>query len=131
MKKILAGIISTIAVVALCICMTACSTSIEGTWKFESMTMKQGEATIELKAGEKFMGMITLSEDTFVLEVKPDGTLTMTTNLGEAATVNGTWENKDGKYYLTIEGDSQEAKLEGGRLIMEEESMSAKITFKK
>lgn len=129
MKKVAISVLSVLAVMIMCVCFSACSSSITGTYKFESMSVTQGSVTTEIKAGEKYMGMVTLSEDTFILTINDDNTIEFKTNMGEEVTVKGTWEKKDGKYYLTIEGDSQEVTISGNKLTME--SDGAKLVLKK
>lgn len=126
MKKIIAGILSAAAIVALCVCMTACSSGIVGTYKFRSMSMKQGGVSVEIKAGESYMG-VTVTEDAYQLTVKDDNTFELKMNMGTETTQNGTWEQKDGKYYFTANGESVEITLNGNTLIFEQEG--SKFTF--
>lgn len=129
MKKAIAAVLSSALIIAICVMMSACSTSIVGTWKFYSMTYEQENMTMEIKAGESFQG-VTIKEDAFVLTINDDGSLEFKMSLaGQNQTVNGTWEEKDGKYYLTIEGDTQEVTVSGGKLTMENEG--AKLILKK
>lgn len=128
MKKAIFGVLSSALVIAICVLMTACSTSIVGVWKFDSMHMEAGAMTVDIKAGESYQG-VTIGEDAFVLTINSDNTLEFKTNMGTEQTTKGTWEEKDGKYYLTIEGESQEVKIEGGKLTFENEG--AKVTLKK
>ena len=116
MKKFIAAVVSALAALALCICLAACAdTGIEGTYKFSSMKVAQGSTTIEISVGEKYMGMIQLDEDSFVLTMNGDNTFEMKTTVGMNTTQKGTWEEKDGKYYLSAEDepDKLEAVLEG------------------
>ena len=39
----------------------------------------------------------------------------------------GTWEEKDGKYYLTVEGESVEMTLNGATLSFEQEGMKLEL----
>lgn len=128
MKKAIVGMLTAALTIALCVIMTACSTGIVGEWKFESMHMSEGGVSVDIKAGEQFMG-VTINEDAFILTIKEDNTLEFKVNMGEEATVTGTWEEKDGKYYLTIEGETQEATINGGKLTFENEG--ATLTLKK
>ncbi len=40
---------------------------------------------------------------------------------------NGTWEEKDGKYYLTVEGNSVEITLSGNVLSLNQEGMHIEL----
>ncbi|MDE6504475.1 MAG: hypothetical protein K2L42_01235 [Clostridia bacterium] len=115
MKKVIAGIVSAIAVVALCLCLTACSTGIVGTYKFSKMSMTQGGLSVEIKAGQEYMG-VKVSEDAYVLEVKDDNTFVLKVNMGDEMTQTGTWEEKEGKYIFTADGESMEVTLDGNVL---------------
>ncbi len=129
MKKIVVGVAVALATLIMCMCFAACSTSVTGTYKFQSMSMTQGGTTVEIKVGEQYMGMITLNEDAFVITINEDNTVEFKINMVEEATVNGTWEEKDGKYYITLEGETQEITVKGNTLTMENEG--AKIVLKK
>ena len=90
--------------------------------------------TVELTVGETYMGMITLTEEFMVIDVKEDGTFTMTTSaMGENTSVSGTWEVVDGDLNLTAQGDTIAAKKDGKLLVLSEDDsgMSAEIAFKK
>ena len=126
MKKVIAGIVSALAVVVLCMCLTACSTGIVGTYKFSKMSMTQGGISVEIKAGEEYMG-VTVSEDAYTLEVKEDNTLELKVNMGQEMTETGTWEEKDGKYILTIDGESIEGTLNGNVLSFEMEGVKLEL----
>ena len=102
MKKIVVGVAVALATLIMCMCFAACSTSVTGTYKFQSMSMTQGGTTVEIKVGEQYMGMITLNEDAFVITINEDNTVEFKINMVEEATVNGTWEEKDGKYDITL-----------------------------
>ena len=126
MKKVIAGIVTALAVVVLCMCLTACSTGIVGTYKFSKMSMTQGGISVEIKAGEEYMG-VTVSEDAYTLEVKEDNTLELKVNMGQEMTETGTWEEKDGKYILTIDGESIEGTLNGNVLSFEMEGVKLEL----
>lgn len=128
MKKVVKGLLAAVVFLTLCICMAACSKGITGTYKFSSMSMNQGGLSVEVKAGEAFMGF-TITEDAYTLTVNEDNTWTMTVNMGTATTQNGTWEEKDGKYMFTVDGESIEVTLDGNTLTFEQEG--AKIVLKK
>ncbi len=136
MKKIALGITTVIMMVILCMTMTACS-SIEGTYKLESVKMTAPGVTIDVKAGEAYNG-VTINADAVVLTMNKDKTFTlkaalMDTNMDQ----EGTWEQKDGKYYLTMEENGveeiQEATLNGNKLILKasESGMEIEMVLKK
>ena len=130
MKKVFAGILLSVVTVMLCICMTACTASFPGTYKFYSMSMDMGGISINYEVGKEYNG-VTFNEDIFKLTVNEDNTWTMTSKMGEENTQNGTWEEKDGKYYLAVEGESEtiEVTLDGSKIIFEQEG--AKVVLKK
>lgn len=131
MKKVIAGIFTGLVTVALCVIMAACSASFEGVYKFNSMSMNEGGISINYEVGKEYMG-VTFNEDVFTLTVNSDKTWTMATKMfGEGDTVKGTWEEKDGKYYLTAEGETEaiEVTLDGNKITFEQEG--AKVVLKK
>ena len=78
-------------------------------YKFSYMRVTRGALTIPIIAGESYMGFI-FSEDAFVLELREDGTATMSVDMfGQQETTNGTWaENAEdsGMVDLTFEGET-------------------------
>lgn len=121
MKKAKYFLLTALAGVFMCLCfvLTACSSKIEGTYKFKSMSYTQGGVTVELKAGETFMGAITLSEDFMTLTLNEDGSVSATMNAGEIETSTGTWTKKeDGKIEITINGDAQICSCDGKTLVI-------------
>ncbi len=117
-RTITVGILAALATVILCVCLTACSTNIVGTYKFYSMKGDDGGVKIDLKVGDSYMGMFELTEDFMVLTVNEDNTLTLSTM---GTTVKGSWTEESGKYYFTIEGEKQEIKVSGSKLTMKED----------
>ncbi len=117
-RTITGGILAALATVILCVCLTACSTNIAGTYKFYSMKGEDGRVKIDLKVGDSYMGMFELTEDFMVLTVNEDNTLTLSTM---GTTVKGSWTEESGKYYFTIEGEKQEIKVSGSKLTMKED----------
>ena len=80
--------------------------------------------SIELEAVEKFMGMITLSEDFAVLTLNADGSAVMTMNADGQETSTGTWTKADkGKIVLTFDGESQIVACNGKKIEIEEEGI--------
>lgn len=131
MKKVFAGILTGVVTVALCIFMAACSSSFSGTYKFYSMSMDAGGVSINYEVGKEYMG-VTFNEDAFTLTVNEDNTWTMSTKMmGANETVSGTWEEKDGKYYLTADGetDTIEVTVDGKKITFDQEG--AKVVLKK
>ncbi len=131
MKKVIAGMFMSVVVVMLCMFMTACSTTFSGTYKFQSMSMNSGGVNINYEVGKEYMG-VTFSEDVMTLTVNDDNTWTMSTQMmGSNATSKGTWEEKDGKYYLTVDGEteSMEVTVDGNKITFEQEG--AKVVMKK
>ena len=72
-------------------------------YKFSYMRVTRGALTIPIIAGESYMGFI-FSEDAFVLELREDGTATMSVDMfGQQETTNGTWaENAEDKNKVDI-----------------------------
>ncbi len=131
MKKVIAGILTCSLTVALCIFMAACSASFNGTYKFYSMSMNTGGVSINYEVGKEYMG-VTISEDAFTLTVNDDNTWSMSMKMmGANENAKGTWEEKDGKYYLTTEGETQamEVTVDGKKITFEQDG--AKIVLKK
>ena len=93
LKTVLCAVL--VAVLGL-ICLTACGKT--GTYKFSYMKMTQGATSIEIRAGESYMGL-TLSEEAFVMELREDGTASMSMDMfGETLSEEGTWtENAEDK----------------------------------
>ena len=103
MKKFKLTFVAVLAFVIGLFCFASCGAkSYAGTYKFESMSMGTTGMSMEIKAGEKYMGM-TLTEDFAVLELKEDGSMTLKM-MGEE-TGTGTWKNAEekGKIILTVE----------------------------
>lgn len=132
MKKVISAIVTAFAVLTLCICLAACSESVEGTYKFSSMTVThEGSDPVEIKAGDDWMGM-SVTSDFYVLTINSDNTWTMKVQLGGAETESGTWEEKDGKFLLDPgygEKSILKATLSGGTFTIEENGN--KIVLKK
>ena len=86
---------------------------------------------MELKAGEQFMGMITLSEDIMMVTLNEDGTVVITESLESVSeTSTGTWTRVDEHTLeFTIDGDTQSVAWNGDTLTINEDG--AKINLKK
>ena len=126
MKKVLTVIISAIAAFVLCVCVVACSGGVEGTYKFSKMSVITGGVNVDISVGEKFMG-VSLTEDAFVLTVNDDNTFELVINMGETNGVSGTWELKDGKYYLLAEGNSIEVVFQGNTAVFDMEGTKLEL----
>ena len=131
MKKVKSLLITTILAVCAaiaCFAFAACSddTAVEGTYKFSSMTMTIEGTTTTVNAGESYMGM-TVNSDYVVLEIKDDGTFSMT---GMGQTQEGTWVEEDGVVKLTVDGETLDAKHSGKTLTMNIEEYIS-VTLKK
>ena len=86
---------------------------------------------IEIEAGEKFMGMMTLTEDFVKLSLNEDGTASMIMlEDGETDMSLGTWIKVDDETIaITFDGDTQNCECDGENLTIE--SDGAKIILKK
>lgn len=133
MKKVLTIISAAIAAVVIAVLFAACSANYAGTYKFSSMSIDMGGATVEIKAGEEFQG-VTLTEDAMVLEIKDDETWTMTTNMGGSMSESGTWTtSSEGIVLKSSDGSEIVGKLSGNTLTIEqtESGMSMSISMTK
>ena len=114
MKKKLVWLLTLVVAVAAMFSLVACgSSSIEGTYKFYSLKTEENGVMIELKAGESFMGVITLSKDFMAIELKEDGTAIASE---QGMTITGTWkvnEEDIEKIDITFEGDTQTTECDG------------------
>ena len=107
---------------------------IEGTYKFDSLSYQQDGVTVEIKAGEKFLGLYIIEEDFAVITLNEDGTATM--NISTEATVEqGTWEKGDNNtVYITDSlGDREECFCNGRTLefFMIEDGIVMQMVLKK
>ena len=117
-------------IAAFSLLLTACFGKVEGTYKFKKLSYQEGGIAIELEAGEKLMGMITLSEDFAVLTLNADGSAVMTMNADGEETSTGTWTKAEkGKIVLTFDGESQTVACDGKEIEFEAEGV--KLVLKK
>lgn len=129
MKKFTAILAIVLVVTAFAFTLTAC-TSVEGTYYFDQMSYTEGGVSVEIKAGEKFMGMVTLDKSAFVLTLEKGGKATMKTALmGEALTQNGTWEKKNDKYVLKFDDEEQEFTVKGNDLTLTTSELAENATL--
>ena len=133
-KKFISGILMGL-LCCLCFLFVGCfDKEIEGTYKFKSMTYTEGGMEIEIKAGEKFMGMMTISEDFMKITLNKDGTVVMVSSSFEDSTdtesETGTWSKSEkGKIAITFDGETQLCECDGKKLVFEEDG--AKVILKK
>ncbi len=127
MKKTIAGaLLVAVATVILCVCLTACSTNIVGSYKFYSMKGNEGGIEINYKVGDDILGIGKITEDFMTLTVNEDNTFAISAMGSET---KGTWKEEGGKYILTIAGQDQEVSVSGNKLTMKQGENQ--ITFKK
>ena len=99
------------------------SDAIVGKWTLSSVDIGGTEMSLsdlaEMAGGE--LG----DEMNVTFDIKADGTLS-----GNAMgkTAEGTWTKNGDTYTLTVEGSDQEVKLDGGKLVIEEEGMKMILT---
>ena len=121
MKKILSSILM-FSLVVCCMFMMACSPA--GTYKFESLSYSAGGISVEVKAGEKFMG-VTVSEDYMTLQLNEGGTGSLSTQ-GVSADISWKKEGDVIKVSSSDEnaGDILEFKIDGNKLYVDKDGMS-------
>ena len=109
----------------------SCGATIAGTYKFDSLSYTEGGISMELKAGEQYMGMITLSEDIMTITLNEDGTLVITESMESVGeTLTGTWTRVDEHTLeLTIDGETQSVAWNNDTLTINEEGV--KVYLKK
>ena len=104
----------------LCLLFTGCA-KVEGTYKFKSLSYTESGMTVELEAGEKFMGALTLSEDFMKITLEDSGVATMVSTTAEGEVMTGTWikgEEKD-TVVITFDGEPQTCVCDGKTLTIE------------
>ena len=126
-KKLITVVLLTLSL-CMCFMLSGCS-KIEGEYKFDSLTYEESGISVEVKAGEKFMGSMTISEDFFTLTLEDDGTVKMKTSMEGGMEEEGTWEKKDSKTLeLKFEGDTTiECEIDGKYLIGDYEGVTIKL----
>ncbi|MBQ2740597.1 MAG: hypothetical protein IJF39_03125 [Clostridia bacterium] len=106
--------------IIFCICCLFCGCAkAEGTYKFSKMSYTENGILVELEAGEKFMGMMTLSEDFMVLTLNADGTATLKINSDGEETLTGTWKMVDSKNIELMFGESQTCVFDGKTITLD------------
>ena len=109
MKKILSSML-VLTLVVCCAFMVACSPA--GTYKFDSLSYSESGISVEVKAGEKFMG-VTITEDFMTLQLNKDGTGILSFQ-GESTQL--TWVKENNAIKITSNGEIQEFKIDGNKL---------------
>ena len=122
MKKILSTALA-FSLIVCCMFMLACSPA--GTYKFDSLSYSALGVTVEVKAGEKYMG-ITIDEDYMTLQLNKDGTGTIST---QGVSADLTWEKDGDVVKITSSGNLLEFKIDGNKLIIDQGGMQ--IVLKK
>lgn len=125
MKKTIVAILVVLLLCASVFALTACTVARE--FKFESVSVKSGAVSVEYKAGEPIMGVVSYNEDAAVLNLNKDGTYVFTCTIpGAAVSETGTWTKK-GKT-ITFD-ESYSGTLSGKTLTIEYGDGSNKMTF--
>ena len=123
MKKIISIAIPIIVtIVVLFLIKTVYFTPITGTYKFESITIKENGEKVTVYAGQEYEGSI-MYEDDFVYTVNDDKTFVMHAKIsGEEIERNGSLEQSGSIYYMHINGIEQTEKsvvtFDGNKLII-------------
>lgn len=125
MKKLLSILLLTLLLFT-CVSFWACDDSVVGVYKFYSIKYSENGIEYELKAGEKFMNTITLTEDFCWAELREDKTY-IATAAGE--TEIGTWEEKDDGYVFIVNDEESSFSISDGNMIIEEDGYT--MTLKK
>lgn len=120
MKKRLMAMLMVMMMIALAACGKKTDKFV-GLWK--AATVETGGVSVDFEEYAKQLGQ----DITMTIDVKEDNTLTMSIM---EETADGTWEAKDGKYLVTVDGEEQELTMENDELIIEDESFG-KVVFKK
>ena len=103
MKKVIVGIVSAMAIIAMCLTMAACNSGTS--YKVSAIEMSGTTYNV----GDEVPGMGTLKDDYMVITIKDGGKYTIESD-GESE--DGKYEEKDGKYIFdgmmeaTIDGDT-------------------------
>ena len=99
-----------------------------GEYKFYSMSYEEDGMMVELKAGEKFMGSIVLTEDFMSITLYQDGSAKMV-SAGE--TMNGgSWKKVDDSHVeITFEGSSETFVCDGKTMTIDQDGV--KVVLKK
>lgn len=134
--KFLIQSIFLIVLTCLTFLFSSCTEKIEGTYKFDSMTYNESGVSIEIKAGEKFLNTLTITEDFSILTLREDGQILFSISSINSTNIssfniyppdiyNGTWSKiENRKIALNIKGFlKQECECNGKTLKMEYDGM--------
>lgn len=133
-KKLLLTVV--MAVIACCgfLFASGCSlfdTSVEGTYYFNKLSYTEAGMTVEIKEGEKFMGMMVLEKDFMTITLNENGTGVVSA-AGESDNI--TWIKEGEILSMTdSDGEVQTATWSTGKIVMEQEEsgIMMKIVLKK
>ena len=134
MKKFILTIVTAILACCTFLFASGCAlfdTSVEGTYYFNKLTYTEAGMTVEIKEGEKFMGMLILEKDYVVFTLNEDGTGRATHN-GEEEIF--TWTKTDDIItMIDDEGEIIYATWSVRKLVLEEyeDGITMQITLKK
>ena len=116
MKRVIAVILSCV----MLMCLAACSksggdTGIIGKWQLSGASYSGEDISLEDLAAAEGSDSVDV-----VFEYHEDGSVTgYDREFGKTVDITGTWEQKDGKYSMTILGKYFDLELEDGKLVIE------------
>jgi Zn/Cd-binding protein ZinT len=110
MKKFKVFLVSLLTIVMSLFCFASCG--VEGTYKFESLTV-QLIGTTTIKVGDEYLGQ-EVTEDFMTITLNKDNTVSFSRD-GEDS--DGTWEKgEDGHIIITVGGMEIDAVKDGKKL---------------
>lgn len=128
MKKIRRLFMAIAAFCTLCVSfvLAGCSASTEGTYKFYSMKGEKNGIQIEIEVGEKFMGMMTLTEDFITMTLNEDGSVAAISKTnGEEEISTGLWiKSGEENIAITLDGETKNCACDGKTLTIEVDGMT-------
>ncbi len=96
-----------------------------GTWKV--VNVETAGVSVDF---DKFAQQLGQDADSLVMEITVKEDKSFSINMmGQKK--EGTWEEKSGKYTLTLDGTDQEAEIKDGKLTLIDESVGTSMTFEK
>lgn len=98
---------------------------IVGTWSVSELEASGVSISLEEYAKQLGQGADAIKMD---LTCKEDKSLSM--DMAGVKT-EGTWEEKDGKFVITLSGKDQEVSITDGKLVFEDAASGMKMTMKK
>lgn len=118
-------VVMTMSVMAGCGGKKDTTPEIVGTWKVSAV--ETAGVSVDFA---KYAEQLGQDADSLVMELtaKEDKSLSMNL-MGQES--KGTWEEKDGKYILTMDGQDQEVAVKDGKLTFSEETTGVTMTFEK